>query len=71
MTKIDQVTQVTSRKKMPSLVPDDAPEFVLNVTAELMAMRGDKVPVSMMPVDGKFPTGTTKFEKRNIAGVCP
>jgi len=36
-----------------------------------MAMRGDAVPVSKMPVDGKYPTGTTKYEKRNIAVYVP
>ncbi len=41
------------------------------VTAELMAFHGDKLPVSKMPDDGKFPTGTTKYEKRNIAVDIP
>jgi pyruvate-ferredoxin/flavodoxin oxidoreductase len=53
------------------LVPDDAPEFVKNVTAELMGFHGEKLPVSKMPDDGKFPTGTTKYEKRNIAVNIP
>jgi pyruvate-ferredoxin/flavodoxin oxidoreductase len=63
--------KVTSKKKMPPVVPDDAPDFVKEVTAELIALRGDKIPVSKMPVDGKFLTGTTKFEKRNIAVDIP
>ncbi len=63
--------EVTSKKKMPPVVPDDAPDFVKEVTAELIALRGDKVPVSKMPADGKFLTGTTKFEKRNIAVNIP
>jgi pyruvate-ferredoxin/flavodoxin oxidoreductase len=63
--------KVTSRIKMRRLVPDNAPDFVKNVTAELMAFHGDKLPVSKMPDDGKFPTGTTKFEKRNIAVNIP
>jgi pyruvate-ferredoxin/flavodoxin oxidoreductase len=62
---------VTSRIKMPPVVPDDAPDFVREVTAELMALRGDKVPVSKLPVDGKFPSGTTRYEKRNIAVNIP
>ena len=41
--------KVTSQSKMPPVVPDEAPEFVKEVTAELMAMRGDKLPVSKMP----------------------
>ncbi|MCB1498033.1 MAG: pyruvate:ferredoxin (flavodoxin) oxidoreductase, partial [Bauldia sp.] len=55
----------------PSLVPDDAPAFVRNVTGAMMAGRGDGIPVSAMPVDGTFPTGTTAFEKRNIAVEVP
>ena len=63
--------KVTSKIKMRQVVPGDAPEFVKNVTAELMAFHGDKLPVSKMPDDGKFPTATTKFEKRNIAVNIP
>ncbi|MFC1604351.1 pyruvate:ferredoxin (flavodoxin) oxidoreductase [Planctomycetota bacterium] len=63
--------KVTSKIKMRQLVPDDAPDFVKNVTAELMGFHGDKLPVSKMPDDGKFPTGTTKYEKRNIAVNIP
>jgi pyruvate-ferredoxin/flavodoxin oxidoreductase len=63
--------KVTSKIKMPPMVPDDAPQFVQEVTAELMAMRGDKLPVSKIPADGKYPTGTTQYEKRNIAVNIP
>ncbi|HEW78970.1 MAG TPA: pyruvate:ferredoxin (flavodoxin) oxidoreductase, partial [Phycisphaerales bacterium] len=74
LDKIYEVTvgqKVTSRIKMPPVVPDDAPDFVRDVTAELMAFRGDKLPVSKMPVNGKFPTGTTQYEKRNIGLNVP
>jgi pyruvate-ferredoxin/flavodoxin oxidoreductase len=64
-------SQSTSKINMRQVVPDDAPQFVKEVTAELMAFHGDKLPVSKMPADGKFPTGTTKFEKRNIAVNIP
>lgn len=63
--------KVTSKIKMPAVVPNDAPAFVKDVTAEIMALRGDKLPTSKMPVDGKWPTGTTKYEKRNIAVNIP
>jgi pyruvate-ferredoxin/flavodoxin oxidoreductase len=63
--------KVTSKTKMRPPVPEDAPDFVQNVTAEMIALRGDKLPVSKMPVDGKFPTGTTKYEKRNICVDIP
>jgi len=63
--------KVTSKIKMISPVPEDAPDFVKEVTAELIAFRGDRLPVSKMPVDGKFPTGTTQYEKRNVAVNIP
>ena len=62
---------VTSKIKMPPVVSKDAPEFVQNVTAEIMALHGDKLPVSKFPIDGKWPSGTTKYEKRNIAVNIP
>ncbi len=61
----------TSKIHMHQMVPDDAPDFVKEVTAEIMAGRGDQLPVSKMPCDGKFPTATTKYEKRNIAVHIP
>jgi pyruvate-ferredoxin/flavodoxin oxidoreductase len=57
--------------KMTPPVPSDAPEFIQNVTATLMRMQGDSLPVSLMPDDGTWPTGTTKYEKRNIAVDIP
>ncbi len=56
---------------IPALVPETAPDFVKTVTAALMAGRGDLLPVSAFPVDGTFPAGTTKFEKRAIALEIP
>jgi pyruvate-ferredoxin/flavodoxin oxidoreductase len=63
--------QVSSAFDRPPAVPATAPEFVRSVTATLMADRGDSLPVSLMPVDGTWPTGTTRFEKRNIALQLP
>jgi pyruvate-ferredoxin/flavodoxin oxidoreductase len=63
--------EVTSKFHMTSPVPDYAPEFVRNVTGEIIAGRGDKLPVSLMPDDGTFPTATTQYEKRNIADKIP
>ena len=62
---------VTSKIKMPPVVPGDAPEFVQEVIAEIMTRRGDQLPVSKMPVDGKFPTATTQYEKSNIGLHIP
>jgi pyruvate-ferredoxin/flavodoxin oxidoreductase len=69
--QVEVPDKVTSKIKMREVVPSDAPEFVRKVTAEIMALRGDKLPVSEMPIDGKWPTGTTKYEKRNIAVNIP
>ncbi|MFQ5523114.1 MAG: pyruvate:ferredoxin (flavodoxin) oxidoreductase, partial [Acidimicrobiia bacterium] len=52
-------------------VPDIAPEFVKRVTAMMLADRGDLLPVSALPVDGTFPPGTTRWEKRSIATEIP
>ena len=52
-------------------VPDTAPEFVRKVTAIMLEGRGDTLPVSALPIDGTFPTGTTRYEKRNIAEQVP
>ncbi|MGA3007191.1 MAG: pyruvate:ferredoxin (flavodoxin) oxidoreductase, partial [Opitutaceae bacterium] len=49
----------------------DAPDFVKKVTARLLADEGDLMPVSAIPLDGCWPTGTTRFEKRNIALELP
>lgn len=52
-------------------VPGDSPDFVARVTARIIAGKGDLLPVSAFPVDGTFPTGTAKFEKRSIAIDIP
>jgi len=62
---------ITSKITRRTPVPDVAPEFVKNVLGPMIAFEGDTVPVSAMPVDGTFPTGTTKWEKRNIALEIP
>jgi pyruvate-ferredoxin/flavodoxin oxidoreductase len=50
---------------------EHAPEFVQKVTARLLANQGDLMPVSALPLDGCWPTGTARFEKRNIALEIP
>ncbi len=62
---------VTSAVGMPPVVPPEAPEFVQEVTARIIAGEGDLLPVSAMPVDGTFPTATTQWEKRDIALEVP
>jgi pyruvate-ferredoxin/flavodoxin oxidoreductase len=63
--------QATSSIEMPPVVPPEAPEFVQKVTAKIIAGEGDSLPVSAMPVDGTYPSGTTQWEKRNIAQEVP
>ncbi len=63
--------KVTSKLHMKPPVPEDAPEFVRNVTGEIIAGRGDVIPVSLLPDDGTYITGTTVYEKRNIADEVP
>ena len=58
-------------KAMADPVPKVAPDFVKRVTAVMMAGKGDLLPVSAFPVDGTFPTGTARWEKRSIAGEVP
>jgi len=56
---------------MAKPVPDAAPEFVKNVLGKIIAKDGDALPVSVLPNDGTYPTGTTQWEKRNIALEIP
>ena len=55
----------------PALVSERAPDFVQKVTAVMMAGKGDLLPVSAFPVDGTWPVGTAKWEKRNLALEIP
>ncbi len=71
MYKIDVPAKPTSAIDMPPVVPAEAPEFIQKVTATIMADKGDTLPVSAMPLDGTFPTGTTRWEKRNISLEVP
>jgi pyruvate-ferredoxin/flavodoxin oxidoreductase len=61
----------TSSKEVRRAVPVQAPEFVQNVLAPMILGNGDDLPVSALPVDGTFPTGTAQWEKRNIALEIP
>ena len=62
---------ITSSTGFPLTVPEEAPEFVQLVTAEMMKGNGDELPVSMLPIDGTYPSGTTQWEKRNISDTVP
>ena len=62
---------VTSKRELPPTVPQIAPPFVREVTAMMMKGLGDELPVSRLPEDGTYPSGTTRWEKRNIADEIP
>jgi pyruvate-ferredoxin/flavodoxin oxidoreductase len=63
--------KVTSAIELLPPVPAEAPDFIKNVTAAIIAGKGDLLPVSAFPVDGTYPTATTQWEKRNIALEIP
>ena len=62
---------VSSTFERPPLVAASAPQFVQEITARILAGRGDDLPVSKIPADGTWPTATTQWEKRNIALEIP
>ncbi len=61
----------SSDDQLAAATASGASEFVERVTMQMMAGKGDLLPVSAMPVDGTFPTGTTQFEKRKLAREIP
>jgi pyruvate-ferredoxin/flavodoxin oxidoreductase len=63
--------KVTSHTEMPPAFSPQAPQFERDVLGVIYAGHGDEIPVSAFPVDGTFPTGTAKWEKRNIALEIP
>ena len=67
--RIEVPEQAAARRGLPPIVSPDAPEFVRTVTAAMMAGRGDDLPVSALPVDGTYPSGTAAYEKRNISDL--
>ena len=68
---VDYPDKPSGNLHMIPAVPEDAPEFVQAVTGEIIGGRGEKIPVSLLPNDGTYPTGTTRYEKRNIAETIP
>jgi pyruvate-ferredoxin/flavodoxin oxidoreductase len=70
---LSRVTVGTVGEELPRAlpVPASAPEFVSRITARLIVGEGDRLPVSALPVDGSFPTGTSRYEKRAIAQTIP
>jgi pyruvate-ferredoxin/flavodoxin oxidoreductase len=71
LQRVEVPTTTSNLPAARTVVPDIAPDFVQRVTALMMEGRGDLLPVSALPVDGTFPTGTARWEKRSIAREIP
>jgi pyruvate-ferredoxin/flavodoxin oxidoreductase len=69
--KVDYPKAVSGNLHIIPPVPANSPQFVKEVIGEIIASRGEKLPVSKIPDDGTFPSATTKYEKRNIAEKIP
>ncbi|MBD2776965.1 pyruvate:ferredoxin (flavodoxin) oxidoreductase [Iningainema tapete] len=71
LQKVDVPSTASSTIQRQPLISISAPEFVREVLGKMMAWQGDDLPVSAMPADGTYPTGTAKWEKRNLAQEIP
>jgi pyruvate-ferredoxin/flavodoxin oxidoreductase len=71
LDRVQVPAEVSSTFEILPPVAKNAPAFTREVLGTIIAGRGDELPVSAMPVDGTFPTGTAKWEKRNIAQQIP
>ncbi|MDX8404685.1 MAG: pyruvate:ferredoxin (flavodoxin) oxidoreductase, partial [Mariprofundus sp.] len=69
--KVDLSAALVSHREMDRMVPLQAPAFVQEVTAMMLAGHGDELPVSKLPVDGTYPSATAQWEKRNVADFVP
>ncbi len=71
LARLDHPRTVTASRRRRAVVPDTASDFVRSVTARMLSGDGDLLPVSALPPDGAFPTGTAREEKRAIASEIP
>ena len=71
LNRLEIPKTATSKIKTATAVSDTAPDYVKDVTGRIIAGYGDDLPVSAFSVDGTWPTGTTQWEKRNIATEIP
>jgi len=72
LEKVEYPKEVTSDYNPDPMAPfEKAPDFVKRVTSKIIRGNGDLIPVSQLPDDGTYPTGTTQWEKRNIAADIP
>jgi pyruvate-ferredoxin/flavodoxin oxidoreductase len=71
LAEVQVPAEASSRYQRPPLIPAEAPDFLRRVTALMLAGKGDLLPVSAFPVDGTWPVGTARWEKRTIATDVP
>jgi pyruvate-ferredoxin/flavodoxin oxidoreductase len=69
--EVEVPTDRFSERDMDAVVPEIAPDFVREVTAQMMRGHGDELPVSKLPADGTYPSGTTRWEKSNVSDEVP
>ncbi len=69
--EVDYSGNTTGGEEMEGVVQSEAPDFVKDVLGKIISGDGDDLPVSAFPVDGTYPSGTTKWEKRNLAEQVP
>ena len=69
--RVDYSNYIVGDREIEEPISGDAPDFVQNVLAKIISGDGDDLPVSAFPVDGTYPSGTTKWEKRNLAEQVP
>lgn len=69
--EVEVPAKASSRIKMNNSLPKESPEFVQKVISEIINGNGDDLPVSALPCDGTYPSGTTMWEKRDIAMEVP
>ena len=69
--EIDYATLALGHNAFGEHIPSEAPDFVQQVLSRIISGEGDDLPVSAFPADGTYPSGTTKWEKRNIADSVP
>jgi pyruvate-ferredoxin/flavodoxin oxidoreductase len=71
MHKVAVPEKITATDDILPPVPEDSPKFVKEVIGTIISRDGNDIPVSKLPFDGTYPTGTTQYEKRNLALEIP
>ncbi|MBS1509487.1 MAG: pyruvate:ferredoxin (flavodoxin) oxidoreductase [Bacteroidetes bacterium] len=71
LSLVDYTQYTVGNKETVPAISGNAPDFVQNVLAKIIAGEGDDLPVSAFPADGTYPSATTRYEKRNIAEQVP